>query len=95
MVYSGIIFFIKMGIAIGGALAGWLLAFSGYQADIPQTESTKLGLLISFTVLPALGSIAVAWIMRKYTLTEEKVIKIQAELTQTDFNKNKQNTVAS
>jgi GPH family glycoside/pentoside/hexuronide:cation symporter len=72
-----------------------LLAFSGYQADIPQTESTKLGLLISFTVLPALGSVAVAWIMRKYTLTEEKVIKIQAELTQTDFNKNKQNTVAS
>ncbi len=95
MVYSGIIFFIKMGVAIGGALAGWLLAFSGYQADIAQTESTKLGLLISFTVLPALSSIAVAWIMRKYTLTEEKVIEIQANLKQPVFNVNKQNSVAS
>ncbi len=93
MVYSGIIFFIKMGIAIGGALAGWLLAFSGYQADIPQTESTKLGLLMSFTVLPALGSIAVACIMRKYKFTEEKVTEHQSEFKQTAFNINKQNRV--
>ena len=80
LVYSGVIFFIKMGIAIGGALAGWLLTFYGYQADIEQSETTKQGLLLSFTVLPALGSFAVAWVMRKYTLTERKVVKIQAEL---------------
>lgn len=80
MVYSGIIFFIKMGVAIGGALAGWLLAFYGYQADVEQTETTKLGILISFTVWPAIGSFIVAWVMRKYTLTEQKVVKIQSEL---------------
>lgn len=80
LVYSGVIFFIKMGVAIGGALAGWLLAFYNYQADVTQTEATKQGILLSFTVLPALGSFAVAWIMRKYTLTEQKVINIQAEL---------------
>lgn len=80
LVYSGVIFFIKMGVAIGGAIAGMLLTFYGYQADIEQTESTKQGLLLSFTVFPALGSLAVAWIMRKYTLTEQKVINIQSEL---------------
>ena len=69
-----------MGIAIGGALAGWLLTFYGYQADIEQSDATKQGLLLSFTVLPALGSFAVAWVMRKYTLTEQKVVKIQSEL---------------
>jgi GPH family glycoside/pentoside/hexuronide:cation symporter len=83
LVYSGVIFFIKMGIAIGGALAGWLLTFYGYQADIEQSDATKQGLLLSFTVLPALGSFAVAWVMRKYTLTEKKVVDIQAELNTT------------
>ena len=34
-------FFIKMGIAVGGALGGWLLAGIGYQADVTQTEETK------------------------------------------------------
>jgi GPH family glycoside/pentoside/hexuronide:cation symporter len=81
MVYSGVIFFIKMGVAIGGALAGWLLAFYNYQADVGQTEATKQGILLSFTVLPALGSFVVAWVMRKYTLTEQKIEDIQGELS--------------
>lgn len=80
LVYSGVIFFIKMGIAIGGALAGWLLTFYGYQADTEQSDATKQGIIISFTILPALGSFAVAWVMRKYTLTENKIEKIQTEL---------------
>jgi len=80
MVYSGVIFFIKMGVAIGGALAGWLLAFYGYQADVEQIESTKVGILISFTILPAVASFIVAWVMRKYTLTEQQVVDIQAQL---------------
>ena len=81
MVYSGVIFFIKMGVAIGGALAGWLLAFYNYQADVGQTEATKQGILLSFTILPALGSFVVAWVMRKYTLTEQQVEDIQGELS--------------
>ena len=80
LVYSGVIFFIKMGIAIGGALAGWLLTFYDYQADVVQSETTKQGIIISFTILPALGSFAVAWVMRKYTLTENKINEIQTEL---------------
>ena len=83
MVYSGVIFFIKMGVAIGGALAGWLLAFYNYQPDVEQTEATKQGILLSFTVLPALGSFIVAWVMRKYTLTDHQVIEIQGQLSGT------------
>jgi GPH family glycoside/pentoside/hexuronide:cation symporter len=80
IVYSGVIFFIKMGVAIGGALAGWLLSFYGYQADAEQVEATKTGILISFTLWPAIGSFIVAWVMRKYTLTESQVIELQSEL---------------
>lgn len=80
LVYSGVIFFIKMGVALGGAIAGWLLAYYGYQADVEQTEATQHGILLSFTILPALGSFFVAFIMKKYTLTNEKLEKIQNKL---------------
>ncbi|MFT5758836.1 MAG: GPH family glycoside/pentoside/hexuronide:cation symporter [Alteromonadaceae bacterium] len=80
MVYSGVIFFIKMGVALGGAIAGWLLAFYNYQADVEQSEATKQGILLSFTILPALGSFIVAWIMRKYSLSDKKVENIQDQL---------------
>jgi len=80
MVYSAVVFFIKLGVAIGGALAGWLLAYYGYQADVEQTDSAKQGILLSFTVFPAVGSILVAWVMRWYTLDNIKVAKIHAEL---------------
>lgn len=81
LVYSGVIFFIKMGVALGGAIAGWLLAFYGYQADVEQTAATQQGILLSFTVLPALGSFFVAAIMKKYTLTNDKLEKIQGKLS--------------
>jgi len=80
MVYSAVVFFIKLGVAIGGALAGWLLAFYGYQADVEQVDSAKQGILLSFTVYPAVGSILVAWVMRKYTLDNKKVAQIHLEL---------------
>ena len=80
MVYSAVVFFIKLGVAIGGALAGWLLAYYGYQADIEQNETTKHGILMSFTIFAAFGSILVAFVMRWYTLDNDKVNMIHQEL---------------
>lgn len=80
MIYSAVVFFIKLGVAIGGALAGWLLAFYGYQADVEQHESAQHGILISFTLFPAIGSILVAVVMRWYTLDNDKVESIHEAL---------------
>jgi GPH family glycoside/pentoside/hexuronide:cation symporter len=76
MVFSSVVFFIKLGVAFGGAIAGWLLAYYGYQAEVEQTEATKHGLLLSFTIFPAIGSIIVAWVMTKYTLNNKKIEEI-------------------
>lgn len=80
MVYSAVVFFIKLGVAIGGALAGWLLAFYGYQADVEQNITAQNGILISFTIYPAIGSILVAWVMRWYILDNKKVQAIHQAL---------------
>ncbi|WP_290612002.1 glycoside-pentoside-hexuronide (GPH):cation symporter [Arsukibacterium sp. UBA3155] len=82
LVYSSIVFFIKLGLALGGALAGWLLAGFGYQADVVQSASTQQGILLSFTVLPAIGSVLVAVVMTRYQLTGQRVLDIHRQLAQ-------------
>lgn len=82
MIYSAVVFFIKLGVAFGGAFAGWLLAYYGYQADVAQTEATQRGILLSFTVYPAFGSIFVALVMRWYVLDKKMVEQIHYELNE-------------
>ncbi|GAA5189763.1 glycoside-pentoside-hexuronide (GPH):cation symporter [Ferrimonas gelatinilytica] len=80
LVYSSVIFFIKLGLAVGGATAGWLLAGYGYQADTTQTDTALHGILISFTLYPAIGSLLVAGVMRWYTLDNRTVEKMELKL---------------
>ncbi len=79
-VYSSIVFFLKLGVAIGGAAAGWLLAAYGYDANVEMSAETMQGLLMSFTLLPAIPFFFVALIMGRYTLTTTRVKEINNEL---------------
>lgn len=88
MVYSSVIFFIKLGLALGGAIAGWWLAFYNYVPDQVQPVATQQGILIAFALLPALASLLVAYVMRGYTLTQPKVQEINRVL---DLNAGEQN----
>ncbi|MGM0481819.1 MAG: glycoside-pentoside-hexuronide (GPH):cation symporter [Pseudomonadota bacterium] len=82
LVYSSVIFFIKFGLAMGGAIGGWWLALYNYMPEQVQTEHTQQGILVAFTVLPALASLLVAWVMRGYTLKQSRVQKISKALEQ-------------
>ncbi|CCQ11927.1 Predicted beta-glucoside transporter, GPH family [Pseudoalteromonas luteoviolacea B = ATCC 29581] len=81
LVYSSIIFFIKLGIALGGALAGWFLAFYDYQSATVQSQDTLDGIVLTFTVVSSIGSFLVAAIMLKYRLNTKKLNEIQAQLS--------------
>lgn len=80
LVYSSVVFFIKLGLALGGAFAGWLLAFYHYQPNVVQSADTQQGILLCFTLLPALGSVLVALVMSRYPLTQLRVQQIASEL---------------
>jgi len=81
LVYASVVFFIKLGLALGGAIAGWLLAFYGYEANTELSEQTLSGILISFTLYPAIGSMLVAFIMKRYILDNQTVEQISADLS--------------
>ncbi|GGW66296.1 glycoside-pentoside-hexuronide (GPH):cation symporter [Alishewanella tabrizica] len=80
LVYSSVVFFIKLGLAVGGAVAGWLLAWYQYQPGIVQAAETQYGILLCFTLLPAVGSVLVALIMSRYPLTQQRVQQIAQDL---------------
>lgn len=72
LVFSTNIFAIKIGIAIGGAIIGWLLTMGGYVGNAPvQTESATLVVRLIFTVIPAMLLLSLILILKKYRSSEE------------------------
>jgi sugar (Glycoside-Pentoside-Hexuronide) transporter len=80
------IFIIKLGVAIGGALTGWGLAFYGYQAGVEHQSAEAIrGVLILFTVLPAIFYLITALSIRYYQLTEDRMNTIVTDLSKGQF----------
>lgn len=81
LIFSGALFALKLGMALGGAVLGWLLAYFGYQGDAAtQTPGAITGIVATFTVVPALGHLLVIWVMSRCKLTEERSQAIRQEL---------------
>jgi len=82
IIFSAMIFGLKMGLSLGGALGAALLAKYGYVANSPhQTESTLSGIKMSVSVYPfllfLLGGVLLVWykINKKMELTIETDLK--------------------
>lgn len=90
-VFAGVVFALKAGLGIGGAILGFLLSGFGYVsgAGTAQTESTIHGIILSSSLIPAatffIGVIALYF----YPITKAYNEEMQAELTerrkQTDY----------
>lgn len=90
-VFAGVVFALKAGLGIGGAILGFLLSGFGYVsgAGTAQTESAFHGIILSSSLIPAatffIGVIALYF----YPITKAYNEEMQAELTerrkQTDY----------
>ncbi|HEY9124905.1 MAG TPA: MFS transporter [Bacteroidales bacterium] len=72
----------KIGASIGIALAGWLLAIYGYQANVEQTAETQNGIRMMLSIWPAIGAILAAVFMFIYPLNEKKLEQIEDDLNE-------------
>jgi GPH family glycoside/pentoside/hexuronide:cation symporter len=73
----------KFGWTIGGALAGWLLGYYGFQANVAQTETAQTGIRMMLSIFPAIGTLIGAGFMFIYPLSEKKMKVISADLAVT------------
>jgi Na+/melibiose symporter-like transporter len=82
IIFSAMLFGLKIGLSVGGALGAGLLARYGYVAEVPQqTASTISGIRMSVSIYPGLifiiGAIMLIWykINKKMELTIESDLK--------------------
>ncbi len=82
VVFAGVVFGLKAGVGIGGAILGFILSAFGYvsEAGFNQSSSAVTGIVISSSLVPAfifmLGVVALFF----YPITKNIQIKIQEEL---------------
>ena len=81
-VFAGVVFALKAGLGVGGAILGFLLSGFGYVSGsgVAQSESAVDGIVLSSSIIPAvcffIGVIALFF----YPISKEYNEKMQAEL---------------
>jgi Na+/melibiose symporter-like transporter len=55
IVFAAIVVGLKVGLAVGGALAGWLLKGYGYVANVAQTPEAVKGIRLTVSIFPAIA----------------------------------------
>ncbi|MBF3313882.1 MFS transporter, partial [Leptospira borgpetersenii serovar Hardjo-bovis] len=79
--FSGNIFFLKVGLAVAGAMVGFLLSWYGYDASAKQQSATAVtGIMMLFTVIPAVGYLITASVVRLLKVDRELMKQIQSDL---------------
>jgi Na+/melibiose symporter-like transporter len=82
VVFATILFALKTGLSLGGAIAGWLLSGYGYKANVAQTTEALLGIRMTISIYPAIFLGIVVVCLFSYKITKALNVQIQSELAQ-------------
>ena len=81
MSFSGNLFFLKVGLAVAGAMVGFLLSIYGYDAGAKQQAPSALnGIMLLFTVIPGVGYLITAGVVRLLKVDRKLMRTIQDDL---------------
>ncbi len=79
--FSGNLFFLKVGLAVAGAMVGFLLSLYGYDAGAKQQSATAVnGIVLLFTVIPGVGYLITAGVVRLLKVDRQLMQTIQIDL---------------
>jgi Na+/melibiose symporter-like transporter len=81
-VTSGIVFALWVGLALGGAIAGWLLSFFGYVPNATQTEHALLGIRLIASVFSGAAFLAAAVCLIFYGISMKLNLAISHDLSE-------------
>ena len=81
LIMAASLFALKLGLTLGGAIVGWVLAYYGFVANQPQTPETLNGIVLLMSIIPAVIGVIGGAMMMFYPLTNKMMIKIEEDLT--------------
>jgi len=96
LVISASVFTNKFGVAVGGALVGMVLAYSGFEANLMQSGAALENIRILMSLVPGALSIGAATIITLYALDKKKMATIEKHLERKriQFKKNQSSSFA-
>jgi GPH family glycoside/pentoside/hexuronide:cation symporter len=80
MTFSATTFGLKMGLALGGAITGWLLSYYGYVANQEQTEFALKGIRWMMSIYPAIPFFIGVGLLFFYKITKHTELQMTQEL---------------
>jgi glycoside/pentoside/hexuronide:cation symporter, GPH family len=80
--YAGILFALKAGLSLGGAMSAWVIDAYGYVPNAVQTEHALLGIRLGASVYPAIALVFVIVCLVIYPIGKALNLRIQDELTE-------------
>jgi Na+/melibiose symporter-like transporter len=81
-VISAVVFALWIGVALGGAIDGWLLSIFGYQSSGVQTDHALLGIRLIASVGSGAAFLAVAVSLLFYGVNKKLNLTISNELAE-------------
>ncbi len=91
IVFAAIVVGLKVGLAIGGAVAGWLLNAYGYVANVEQSYRAVQGIRLSVSIFPAIALIFCVTALFIYSIGKKSEYQMQDELAERRRSYNEQN----
>lgn len=82
LVTAGVMFAIKMGVAIGGFLALFLLGLYGYNKQEPITPEVVNGIKILFSIIPACFIMVCGIMFYFYPINDKLLVQIEKDLSE-------------
>ncbi len=81
-VFAGVVFGLKAGLGLGGALCGWIIAAFGYVPNVVQDTTALLGIRLSGSLFPAFTFFAGVVVLFFYKISKTFNLQMQAELNE-------------
>ena len=82
VVFSAIVFGLKAGLGVGGALGGYILAGYGYVPNVAQTPEALNGIRLMMSVLPAIGFAICLACLFFYRIDRRMEVRLSEELAE-------------
>ena len=80
IVFSAIVFGLKAGLGVGGAIGGYVLAAYGYVPNVEQSARALDGIRLSMSLFPAAGFLLCVVCLLFYRIDKRLELQISGEL---------------
>jgi GPH family glycoside/pentoside/hexuronide:cation symporter len=82
IVFAAVVFGLKAGIGVGGAIGGWLLAFYNYVPNVEQSARALIGIRLIASIFPAIPFAIGVILLFLYKINKPMELQMQIELTE-------------